>query len=132
MSAQERDKLEREIAEHSAQITVIRSEVSSAFTLKQYQIVGVQVLNKNAQVDVLRREADDARRQQQAASQALITASQMAVATTRQQRTSETTYVKSAPVGNVTTISSMEQSYAYGTNNGYTREQVCACNFMLG
>ncbi len=30
MSAQERDKLEREIAEHSAQITVIRSEVSCA------------------------------------------------------------------------------------------------------
>lgn len=31
MSAQERDKLEREIAEHSAQITVIRSEVSGAY-----------------------------------------------------------------------------------------------------
>jgi hypothetical protein len=81
-------------------------------------------------VDVLRREADEARRQQHAASQALINASQMAVATTRQQRTSETTaHVKSTPAGNVT-ISSMEQSYAYmhsGTNNGYTREQVCVC-----
>ena len=42
MSAQERDKLEREIAEHSAQITVIRSEVSSAFTLKQYPNVSAR------------------------------------------------------------------------------------------
>ena len=80
---------------------------------------------KNEQVDVLRREADEARRQQAAATAALLSASQAAVAHTRQARVD---YQKEATQHQEQLVvqQKMKTIHVAGSemSHGYTREQV--------